>query len=156
MALRDMFVMDDGAAYPTLELIQLPRWLEPTGPIAERHVDVAITTATYRLIKAAGRIFEEAKLSWNAAREREGQIIIEDLVWRHMVEHMDFAALDPRPQRLIPHLVYKSLLVTNADIGPQARTITLDESRFASDGVVNCYGCGDVLWSPEFETPLRN
>lgn len=156
MTLRDMFVMDDTAAYPTLELLQLPRWLEPAGPIADRHIDVAVTTATYRLIRAAMRIRKEAELEWSAAREREGQLLIEDLVWRHMVEHMEFAALDPRPQRLVPHLVYKSLLVTHAQIGPQARTMTLDEAQLAADGLVLCYCCGDQLWSPAFETPLQD
>jgi len=124
--------------------------------MAERHIDVAITTAAYRLLKVAKRVQGEAELGFDALREPEGRVLVEDLIWRHMVEHMEFAALDPRPQRLLPHLVYRSLLASNADIGPLARAQTLDDAQRPEDGQVVCYCCGDVLWSLEFETPLRD
>ncbi|TWD86060.1 HNH endonuclease [Variovorax beijingensis] len=155
LALRDMYVSDSESAYPTLELVDLPRWLEPPGPFAERHIDVAVTTTAYRLLKTAKRVQKEAALDGEATRSSAGQSLVEDHVWRHMVEHMEFAALDPRPRRVLPYLVYRSLLAGNADIGTQARATTLHEAQDPIDSQVRCYCCGDTLWSPDFETPLR-
>lgn len=151
-----MYVTEGERAYPTLELVDLPKWLEPPGPLAQRHVDVAVTTTTYRLLKAAKRAQREAALDGDALRSTEGQTLVEDLVWRHMVERMEFAALDPRPRRILPYLVYRSLVTSNADIGARARAAALDESQGGNGGAVHCYCCGDLLWSPEFETPLRD
>ncbi len=156
LALRDMYVTSDERAYPTLELVELPRWLEPPGPFAERHIDVAVTTTAYRLLKAAKRVQKETALDGEAMRGLEGQALVEDLVWRHMVEHMEFAALDPTPHRILPHLAYRSLVASNAHISAQARTITLDDARGPASEEVRCYCCGDILWSPEFETPLKD
>lgn len=156
LALRDLYVSDGESAYPTLELVDLPGWLEPPGPFAERHIDVAVTTTAYRLLKAAKRAQKEAKLDGEATQSLAGQSLIEDHVWRAMVEHLNFAALDPRPRRIFPYLVYRSLLACNATIGKTARTITLEDAQDAAEGQVRCYCCGDTLWSPDFETPLRN
>ncbi len=156
LALRDMYVTDDDRAYPTLELVELPRWLEPPGAFAERHVDVAVTTTAYRLLKAAKRVQKDAALDGEAVRSLQGQVLVEESVWRHMVERMEFAALDPRPQKILPYLVYRSLVVGNADIKPNARATVLDEAQEITGGQVCCYCCGDTLWSPDFETPLRD
>lgn len=156
LALRDMYVLSDDFAYPTIELLELPRWLEPPGPYAEHHIDVAVTTTAYRLLKAAKQAQKVAELDGNALREPEGRTLVEDYVWRYMVEHMEFAALDPTPRRLVPYLVYRSLVVTNADIGSRTRQIVLDETQGEQDAQIRCYCCGDVLWAPEFETPRRD
>lgn len=156
LTLRDMYVADGRRAYPTLELIDLPRWIEPPGPYAERHVDAAVTTTAYRLLKIAKREQKEAALDGEATRSYEGQSLIEEQVWRHMVEHMEFAALDPKPRRVLPYLVYRSLVVGNAGISAQTRHTVFNEAKDPMDGQVRCYCCGDTLWSPAFETPLRD
>lgn len=154
LALRDMYVLSGKHAYPTIELLDLPRWLEPPGPHAEHHVDVAITTTLYRLLKSAKRAQRRAALDGNTLREPAGQSLVEGDVWTYMVEHMEFSALDPTPRRVVPHLVYRSLIETNKDIAPRNRSITLDEAN--DDAGIRCYCCGDVLWTPEFETPRRD
>jgi len=156
LTLRDMYMTEARRAYPTLELIDLPRWIEPPGPYAERHIDSVVTTTAHRLLKAAKRAQKDAALDGETIRSHEGQSLVEDQVWRHMVEHMEFAALDPRPHRVLPYLVYRSLIVGNADIGSQTRARVLHEAQGATDGQVRCYCCGDTLWSPNFETPLRD
>ena len=156
LTLRDMYVGEGLRAYPTLELIELPRWIEPPGPYTERHIDSAVTTTAYRLLKVAKRVQKDAALDGETTRSHEGQSLVEEHVWRHMVEHMDFAALDPRPRRVLPYLVYRSLVAANVGIGSQARTNVLREAQDALDGQIRCYCCGDTLWSPNFETPLRD
>lgn len=155
LTLRDMFMADSERAYPTLELLDLPRWIEPPGPYAERHVDAAVTTTAYRLLKAAKREQKAAELDGEATRSYEGQSLIEEGIWRHMVEHMEFAALDPRPRRVLPYLVYRSLVVANADISSHARKDAFSDARDPIDGQIRCYCCGDTLWSSGFETSVR-
>jgi hypothetical protein len=156
LTLRDMYVSESQRAYPTLELMDLPRWIEPPGPYAERHVDSTITTTTYRLLKAAKQAQKDAALDGEELRSFNGQSLIEEHVWRHMVEHMEFAALDPTPHRVLPYRVYRSLVAGNADISSQTRANVLRDAQDRLDGEVRCYCCGDTLWSPNFESPLRD
>ena len=67
------------------------------------------------------------------------------------------AALDPRPRRVIPYLVYQSLVVEKADISGPTRSAVLQEARdSAAEGDIRCYCCGDTLWAPSFETSMKN
>lgn len=156
LALRDLYISSSQNAYPTLELINLPSWLEPAGTFAEHHIDVAVTTATYRLMKIAKRTQKEACLDGTILRDHEGQVLVEDAVARYMVEYMEFAALDPTPRRIVPHLVYRSLVAANADISYHARHTSLNEAEIVEDATIACYCCGDTLWSRLFETPRKN
>lgn len=156
LSLRDLYASGGPSAYSTIELIHLPSWLEPPGIYAEHHVDAAVTTAHYRMMKVAKRSQKEAELDGSSLREELGRELVEDAVSRYMVEHMGFAALDPVPRRILPYLVYRSLVAANADIGQHARLTALDESEHPEKKTISCYCCGDLLWSSLSETARKN
>lgn len=152
-ALRDMYATDPDGKYPGAPLFDLTSWVEPSGAFAHYQADVTVTSAVFKLMKAAKRVEDRDGLGGNALYTDEGKSIFLRGITRYLVEQMGFSALDSGAHRLLPHLVFLAHSKTRADIGKDARSETLDDaSRYFSDANVHCYCCHTVLWSQSFPT----
>lgn len=141
--------------YPGSSIYELTNWVEPTGALAHYHAEVTVTSAVYKLMKAAKRIEERDGLSGNNLYSHEGEEIFERGIRRYMIESMGFAALDNGANRLIPNLILQAHSKTRAIINTNAREDTLDESsKYCEDGIVviRCYACHATLWSSALGT----
>lgn len=157
LALRDLYVAQGNTPIPSPELIEISKWVEPSGALAHHHIDAALCTAVYKLLKIAKRIEKDAQFDGNNLRTPEAEAILHREISQYMVEHMGFAALDLGARRLIPDLVFRSLLTTKADIGPTTRQIVYDEAEERSKRAsIECYCCGDDIWTALSKESRKN
>lgn len=154
LSLRDMYMTGKFGEYPGSSIYELTNWVEPSGALAHYHAEVTVTSAVYKLMKAAKRIEDRDGLSGNNLHTHEGEEIFEQGIRRYMVESMGFAALDNGANRLIPNLILQAHSKTRAKINHNERDDTLDESsKYCEDGDIHCYACHATLWSSALGSP---